>query len=294
MKKLPPLNSLKAFYVVSKYQNFTKAAEELHITPGAVSHQVKQLEETIGSPLFRRLPRGVALTAEGKSLIFEVQKAFEILENLGDQFWTPTPQTELYVTTVSGFASCVILPRLAEFQTANPGISLNLNVDQRFFAKNENRFDIGIRYGRGKWAGLKSKKLPGSEKLLVCAPDLINRQKTIKPKDLGNFPLIGNEGPQDWISWLSLVGSSNFDPKFSLVVDDYMVGLTAARKGLGFYLTHRILVQEDLETGALVAPFKKTLPSEIGYYFIVKEGQVLSEPARLFMDWVLKGLPQSD
>ena len=287
MKKLPPLNSLKAFYMVSKHHNFSKAALEMHVSQGAVSQQVGKLEEIVGQLLFKRLPRGVELTAEGKLLIYKVQKAFEIIEDAVEDLWLPNEESLLNITTVASIASYFVLPLLDDFLVTQPNININISTDQKLVDIQKMDFDFGIRYGRGNWNGLSSEALSGNEKIIVYSPKLLNDKNLLDdPVNLKSYPVIREDSYRELHAWLEKAGMLYYDPFSSLRIDDINLGIQAAIEGHGILLTHKILVQNELKTGRLLQAFNTSLAVETGYFIVYQTNQVLSKQARSMIEWL--------
>jgi len=189
MRDLPPPNALRAFEAAARHGSLSKAAVELHVTHGAVSRQVKQLEEFLGCELFHRLPRGLQLTARGREFAFGVQSAFEQIREAVEAVRVDTDRQVLTVSTLASLAARWLVPRLHRFQNAHPETEIRLSTSPQLTDFDRDGIDLAIRYGRGRWPGVTSMRLFTPEEFPVCSPRLLQGAHPLKtPADLKQLP----------------------------------------------------------------------------------------------------------
>ena len=281
-----PLNALRAFDVSARHLNFTRAAEELHLSQTAVSQHVKNLEQRLGVALFRRLPRGLALTDEGLALLPTLTEAFARIAASLDSFSRPrgTRSREvLSVGVVGTFAIGWLLPNLRAFQRAHP------RVDLRIFTNN-NRVDLAgegldcaLRFGDGHWHGTEALPLMRAPLAPVCAPAIAERLGT--PRDLGREALLRSYRTDEWAGWFAAAGLA---PPIvhGMVFDSSLAMAEAAAQGAGVALLPTRMFARDLRSGRLVCPFD--LEIDAGGYWLTRLQSRRSTPSmRAFRDWLL-------
>jgi LysR family glycine cleavage system transcriptional activator len=289
MAETPPLQAVKVFDAVARHLNFTKAANELNMTQSAVSYQVKLLEDFVGTALFRREARGVALSEHGSAVAPLVRRA---LGDLSQAFRSTRAETAnlLVISTLHTFATNWLAPRLGSFQMENPDIAVRLDVSQHLVSFHDDGVDIAIRSGKGGWPGLKSHCIGGGNFTVVCHPayyERIGRPKT--PADLTDGTFIG---PTDdwWSVWFAAAG---IDPPAAfkrpgIDVETQQMAAVLASAGHGLALVHLGFVAEDLKAGRLIQPFDIMANSGTNFYLVYPEGNRLPNKTRLFRDWILK------
>ena len=214
MTSLPSLTGLRAFEAAARHLSFQKAARELAITPTAVSHRIRRLETEIGTALFLRKPRKVALTDAARLLLPDVQAAFQRLEMAARRLKETTPEGVLTVSTVPSFAVKWLVQRLASFQRDNPGIDVRISTDMALSDFRGDGVDIAIRYGRGNWPGLRVDRLMAEDWHPVCAGGLVAGSPPLRdPADLAQHTLLHIAAyPDDWQRWLTMARFNLFLP----------------------------------------------------------------------------------
>ena len=261
VKTLPPLNALRAFEVAARHLNFSRAAGELGVTPGAVSKQVLALEDYIGARLFERLPDGLALTLEGRELRESTSPAFELLQGAFNRFSRRPPRSNVVrLSTVASFASQFLVPRLDAFEESLPGIELELLTSDRVTDLAREEVDLSIRFGAGDWDGLVSSELLPGRLVPVCRPDLQDR---ITGEDgslnLGRTRLIQIFSSSEWRSWQAATGLTLPTETKTCIMEHFLVALQAVLSGQGVALLPDIIVRDALENGRLVK-FQDAVP----------------------------------
>lgn len=288
--RLPPLTAMRAFDAAARHMSFAKAAEELNVTPAALSFQIKSLEEHLGQPLFRRLNRAVELTEAGRTLAPGVEDAFQTLTSS----WRATRRlhdtTTLNVTAGPAFTAKWMAPRLYQFAQEHPEIDLRFIASLRMMDFNRDEVDVAIRFGYGPDAEYFAIPLANEWVTPVMTPDLAERFPT--PESLTKAPLIFDDSinfldpPCDWPAWFRAVGISyvpTHGPRFSQA--DHAVD--AALAGVGIVLGRRALVVKDLFEGRLVARYGIALSTKAHFRFVCPKGAENRPHIKALRDWIL-------
>jgi LysR family glycine cleavage system transcriptional activator len=291
--RLPPLNALRTFVAAAQHLSFTRAAQALHVTQTAVSHQIRVLETHLGVSLFVRLPRRLALSAEGQAYAREVGRVFERVEEATAAL-TAAPRRELLsVTTLPSLAARWLMPRLGRFIARHPGTDLRVVSTERFVDFGREPMDVGIRFGYGRYAGLHSEKLMDDEFFPVCSPALWGKGKRKRPLDLRRFPLLHDDSADNWRRWLRAAGVSGVDAERGHTFTDANQTLQAAADGNGVAMARRVLVENDLANGRLVRPFAQSVPCEPAYDLVTSEHAASLPKVRAFRAWLMDEISRS-
>ncbi len=290
MVTLPPLGTLRVFEAAARHLSFQQAAEELHVTPSAVSHQIKALEDFLGKPLFTRAKRRVTLTPEGRKYLLPIQQALDDIRAATARFRETQDSRLLTISVAPSLASGWLVPRLSVFQMKHPDIEVRITTStQTVDLRKALDIDIGIRFGDGQWPGLRAHRLLDMQLVPVCSPELLEQHGPIKkPSDLAGLTLL-HALPRlgDWRSWFASAGARDVDPDRGPKFQDTPLAINAAVNGLGVAIADRQLVQAELDSGRLVAPFDITVPSTIGYYLVYRNNQHNDPRIKAFRDWAL-------
>jgi LysR family glycine cleavage system transcriptional activator len=284
-RKLPPLTSLRAFEAASRRMSFLKASEELRVTPGAISQQVKSLEEWLGVQLFRRQTRGVLLTDAGQRLGAELGELLDRLEKTVAQAKVPQKSNTLTVSTLPSFSARWLIPRLGRLQARHP------EVDVRILVSTE-PVDMAIRYGKGVYPGLKSEFLFRDSHLAVASPELLKGPVPLKrPEDLAKHTLLHEEfdsyalGEIDWPDWFRAAKVRKPDLRRGLRFAYTHMVIQAALAGQGVGLAPSSFVAEDLASGRLVHLFGISVPSPHGFHLVCPEERADDSLIKAFWSW---------
>lgn len=285
-RRLPPLNSLRAFESAARLLSFTKAADELSVTQSAVSHQVKGLEDWAGIPLFRRDGRAVALTEAAQKFLPAVTQALDQLALAGRKLQAVDPgQGWLTVAVMPSFAGKWLVPRLAGFRAQHPKIDVWLASFEAQSGALGADVDIAIRYGREDLPGLTRIKFLDEELFPVCAPQIAAQLK--EPADLARVTLLHDELREDWAMWLRTAGITTVDSNRGPGFDDSGLLIQAAIEGLGVALGRSVLVKGDLDAGRLVRPFATSLPGGSTYSLVYPPELENAPKIKAFREWLL-------
>ncbi|MBZ9746588.1 transcriptional regulator GcvA [Mesorhizobium sp. CO1-1-7] len=286
-RRLPPLTALPAFDAAARHLSFSKAAEELNLTHGAVSRAIRNIEDRLGIQLFDRGTRSVRLTGVGAAYAAEVGKA---LDQIAAATIAATPDRStriLNVSTSDGFAGRWLVPRLHRFHRANPDIDVRLATSGVLADFVSDGIDISIRYGRGGYTGVTAEFLADEEVFPVCSPELQQGEHPLRqPDDLRHHKLIHDAFRIDWATWLEHAGVEGIDPTRGVRFDSATFAVEAAVHGEGVLLGRSALVSADLAAGRLVRPFDLALKSAASYYVVYPEGALRQKKIRAFRDWL--------
>jgi LysR family glycine cleavage system transcriptional activator len=259
-RRLPPLNALRAFEAAARHLNFSRAADELTVTPGAVSQQIQNLEDFVGAALFKRTPKGLLLTDAAQTALPALREAFDRLAEAASLLTAAVDGRRLTLTAPPSFAAKWLVPRLGAFEQAHPQVDVWLSAAIEIVDLSAGEVDVAIRYGSGRYPGLEVRRLMSETVIPVISPELLGQQALERPEDLKHHILLHDGSPDlddscpDWPMWLAARGVRGVDgmrgPRFnqsSLVIE-------AAVNGRGVALAKRTLAQADLEAERLVAP----------------------------------------
>ena len=292
---LPPLNALRAFEAAARHLSFVKAAAELYVTPAAVSHQVKSLEDQLGVALFTRLPRGLLLSDAGRAMLPELARGFDHFARAVRGAVAGEVAGELRVTMIPSFAQLWLLPRLERFTAAYPDVRLILSGVAELVDLARSDIDLGIRYGGGRYPGLWSRLLFTEETFPVCAPALLDGPPPLRrPADLRYHRLLSDwnvtrgEEWLTWEAWAEHLGMPDLRPDGGLQLSDSMMLMEAAVRGLGVAVGRTSLAGGHLAAGRLVRPFAITKPADYAYYVVAPEGSETRPRIRVFVDWLME------
>ena len=236
--RLPPLNALRTFEAAARHLSFTKAADELFVTQAAVSHQIRTLEEHLGTALFRRMNRSLMLTDEGQALLPAVREAFDLLSAGVRRVQDLCCGGVLTISTTPSIAASWLAGRIARFQALHPEVELQLSATARLVDFAREDVDCGIRHGMGDWPGLISQRLFQTALVPVCSPLLLDGRNPLGcPGDLAHHTLLhALDDPDDWRLWLRAAGIDGVDPKRGLKFELGAAGGAGSdqRRGRGY------------------------------------------------------------
>jgi LysR family transcriptional regulator, glycine cleavage system transcriptional activator len=287
-RRLPPLNALRAFEAAARHLSFTRAADELHVTQTAISHQIKALEERLAVRLFRRLPRGLLLTEEAQRYLPPIRDAFDQIAAATEQLGAGGSSGRLTVSVLPSFAAKWLVPRLGRFRATHPDLDLRISASSQLVDFARDDVDIAIRMGRGRYPGLRVDRLFGESMLPVCAPKLLSGAHPLRrPEDLREHVLLHDDDHTGWQLWLELSGVEGVDPTRGPIFTDSAMVVQAAAEGQGVALARRVLAAGDLAAGRLVQPFEVSLPHDLAYYLVSPEATAEQPRIRAFRAWLL-------
>jgi len=291
-RRLPPLNALRAFEAAARHLNFSRAADELSVTPGAVSQQIQNLEDYVGAALFKRTPKGLLLTDAAQTALPALREAFDRLAEAASLLTAAVDGRRLTLTAAPSFAAKWLVPRLGKFELAYPQVDvwLSAGMDIVDFATGE--VDLAIRYGSGRYPGLEVTRLLSETVIPLASPELLAANPLDDPADLAKHILLHDGSPDaddscpDWAMWLAARGIKTVDgargPRFnqsSLVIE-------AAVNGRGVALAKQTLAQADIDAGRLIAPLQIATAVDFAYYVVHPKTKGRLPQVKAFVSWI--------
>ncbi|ROR34426.1 transcriptional regulator GcvA [Inmirania thermothiophila] len=297
--RLPPLNALRAFEAAARHLSFTRAAEELHVTPAAVSQQVASLERYLGVRLFERHARSLRLTEAGRACLPEVSEGFRLLARGVARVREVGTTGPLVVSVAPAFAGKWLVPRLDRFAERHPQVDVEISARYGLPDFGREEADVAIDFSDGRYPqGLHAERLFGVSAVPLCSPSLVARGLR-EPKDLARFTLLHDEGlgrdtsQQGWASWLRLAGVEGVNPRRGPRFSHTTLALEAAADGQGVVLAIDKLAEPDLAAGRLVIPFDIRLPLEYAYYLVCPRAAVERPKVAAFRAWLLEEVAEA-
>ncbi|WEK40481.1 MAG: transcriptional regulator GcvA [Candidatus Brevundimonas colombiensis] len=292
-RRLPPLNALKAFEAVARLSSITQAAKELNVTPGAVSQQIRLLEDHAGGPLMMREGGGLSLTDLGSRLRPVVREAFDHLKLAADVIYGLSARQSLSVSVPPSFAVRWLVPRMSRFYALHPEIETWISADMKLADVAGGRADVAVRYGQGDYPGVRSEVLIEAGVIPICSPELLSGAHPLKtPADLAHHSLIHvtpsqmEEPRPDWLAWLASRKLEGIDARLGARFDQTAFVIEDAIHGRGVALAPRAFVAQELAAGRLVAPFGDGyLATDNAYRLITRRGS-LRPAAQAFVAWL--------
>lgn len=282
---LPSLTALKAFEVAARQGSFQSAAKFLHLTPSAVSHQIRSLEKELGQPLFVRGHRKVELTEAGRTLELFVARGFEELRRGATALRQDRPAHVLRVTAAPAFASTYLTHRIEAFEAANAGFELRLDITHASADLDLEPIDVAIHLGRTPPPGRHSDLLTPVMAAPVCAPAMAERLRT--PADLREaMRLCVEEDPRGWRAWLRTVDMDGEEPGEELWLNSLSTAIESAIDGRGLALAPLTLVAQHVQDGRLVIPFPQTVRSRFNYRLVCRSGEENLPKIARFREWL--------
>ncbi len=294
---MPPLNSLRAFEAAARHLSMVRAAEELHVTPAAVSQQIKQIEDFLGQPLFRR-GRKLALSDAAMAALPLLTDAFDRLERAALQLRAGASDGPLVVSTPPAFAARWLVPRLENFQSRHPEIELRLLATRRLVDFSLEDVDAAIRFGTGDFPGLNAERLMPEAIIPVAAPSLAEGIKNCA--DIARQPLLNDEWQTDhqlfpdWETWLASHGVMPDAPLRIRHFGESNLTIQAAISGLGVALVWRSLVEDDLKAGRLVHVANEIMATPMAYHLVMPAGRIGLAKIAAFREWLLETARSSE
>lgn len=292
---------LKVFAVSARHLSFTRAAEELHVTTGAVSQQIKQLEERLGFKLFRRLPRRLELTEEGKRLAAVVDEAYQSVGLEVKRLRSGVMSGVIRLRSVPAFLSKWLMPRLPRLQARFPDIELQVIAEDSSLSLREGEFDLAIDLNDGHYPGLAITPLMEEVIFPVCAPALMRRRPPLsRPEDLAWYPLLhdvtawrGGHPYAEWEHYLQAIEAPPLNVRRGYTFNRHRLTLEAAVAGMGVAIARQALLTDELQTGSLIAPFPQRIPTGKRYGIVHTSGALDDRRVAAVHDWIVEETQRS-
>jgi LysR family glycine cleavage system transcriptional activator len=287
-RRLPPLNSLKAFEVAARHLSFTRAADELFVTQAAVSHQIKALEEFLSMKLFVRKNRALFLTEEGQSYYLELKDIFQSLNDATERLVAKGGKGAITVALQTSFAIQWLVPRISKFSQLNPDIDLRIKAvdgDEGFLTDD---VDVAIYFGKGKWSGLAADKLHTEYLTPMCSPLLFQGNKPlVKLDDLGQHTLLHDSSRDAWQEWIRHFNVLGVNVNHGPIFSHSLLVQQVAALGQGIALGYSFLARPEIEAGRLICPFEEKLITKSAYYLVCHQSQADLGKITAFREWLL-------
>ena len=286
-RSLPPLNWVRAFEAAARHEGFARAAEELSVSPGAISQHVKLLEQRLGVDLFERHPRGVWLTNAGEAYRDALCPALDAIEEATRRASGERMHEAVRLVALPAVAQMWLTPRLPRLQALVPEVAVQLATAERIAPGRADRFDVAVHYESEAVQGLEAMPLFRDDLFPVCSPDLASSANLLEPVDLGRCQLLYDiKWSGDWALWCAAAGAPVPDLSKGLGFSLYSMAVAAAIDGQGMLIAHRALVARELESGRLVEPFGIRVPAPHRYVAIFSKSVATRVPVRLLVEWL--------
>jgi len=298
-RPMPPLNALRAFEATARHLSFSKAAEELHVTPAALSHQIRGLEAVLARKLFDRRARSIALTEAARLIYPGIQTGFQNLREALERLERATQDNVLVISATPGLTAKWLAPRLYRFLAKHPEIDPRISASAAYANFAADGVDVGIRLSSGVHPELHVEKLCEEWLVPVCSPRLLEGSRPLQsPEDLAHFPLIQVDLPgivPTWSDWLRMVGIAGVDTTRGLRLNVADHALDAASEGGGVVLAYKLVASRYLRLGQLVVPFGPELPVPgRAYYFVCPRGREQRPAIAAFRDWLVEEIEETN
>ncbi len=286
MRRLPHSTWLRTFEAAARHSSFASAAEELGLTPAAVSQQMKLLEETLEMKLFKRLPKGIELTDIGQAYAQPVRASFQQLQTATNDLFKPKKKTQLRVRASISFGVLVLAPRLAEFRALYPEIDVVLSTTVWSDRMTDATIDVDIRYGNGDWREPEVLSLGVGQATLVCSP----KEATLIRRNINSLcgseivPIIGSEG--DWPKMFKALGLEGPPPEAWMTVDSSLLALECVASGRGVAIVNKMFARSYLKSGALMEPFKTSLTLQNNFFLVSRAKSEKAQQIEKFYEWL--------
>jgi LysR family glycine cleavage system transcriptional activator len=297
-RPLPPLNALRAFEATARNLSFSKAAEELHVTPAALSHQIRGLEDYLGLKLFLRRARSIALTEAARLIYPGIRNGFESLREAVEQLDRGQRDHILVVSATPGLTAKWLAPKLYRFLAKHPEIDTRISASVTYANFTTDGVDVGIRLSSGDHPDLYVEKLVDEWLIPLCSPRLLDGDRPLRsPRDLAHFNLIQVDLPgivPTWSDWARLAGVADIDTTRGLRLNVADHALDAASEGAGVVLAYKLVASRDIRLGRLVAPFGPEIRvPDRAYYFVCPRGFEKRPAVRAFRDWIFEEVAET-
>ena len=294
MFRIPPLNALRAFEAAGRHLSFSQAAGELHVTPGAISQQIRALEDSLEVKLFKRMNRTIVLTDAGQLFLPLISSGFEQFHEAVTLVRGRRSEGPLTITSAPSFMGKWLIPRLARFKALHPQIDVRIDTSDRLVDFEHEDIDVGIRFGNGEYPELETEYLFSFDLIPVCSPDLLQRDGGLKTvADLKNHTLLHSNyfdidpGWPDWSMWLKVVGADDVDAEHGIYFNQSDLLFQAALDGQGVALLANVMAEPEIAAGRLVQPFATRLPVKMNYHLVTSPQKAKIAKVAAFREWVL-------
>ncbi|WND01523.1 transcriptional regulator GcvA [Temperatibacter marinus] len=289
-RSLLPLNALRAFDAAARNLSFKEAANELSVTPAAISQQIRSLEEVLGVELFKRTSRALLLTEQAQLALPALQEAFSKIEQAVETIQAAQETNELKISVSHSFASKWLVPRLASYYETHPDSIVRIDASLSLTDFRSEDVDLAIRYGAGNYEGLYEEEILKETIFPVCSPEIADQIKS--PEDLMKFTLIHDDSFNEdfsapsWAMWLKATGIEGHSGHSALHLNTNFMAVDAAMSGRGVALARSAIAEEDIKAGRLVRPLSHDTPVNFAHYIVCPETHLQRPQVQKFIDWL--------
>lgn len=288
-RRLPNLAALRAFEAAARHGNFTRAAQEIHVTHGAISHQVRALEEELGVILFNRHGKRITVTPDGKRFAATLRRALSDIAGAADALCADSRVNKLTVTALPSFAARWLSPRIGRFIEQHPNLEVMLQSSSALTDFVRESVDLGIRFGRGNYPGLHAEKIMDDFYYPVASPRYNRRRLPKSPREISAGTLMRCEH-EPWTPWFQAAGIEAAEPATGLIFEDSSMLVRAAAEGHGIALVRHAIAITELASGELVRLSDISAPCPDSYYFVCLPQALLKPQVQAFRSWLLQEL----
>lgn len=286
LRRLPNLAALRAFEAAARHQNFSRAAEEIHVTHGAISHQVRSLEEDLGIALFTRRGKRLTVTPEGQRFAETIRKSLLDIAEAADAIKASARHKRLTISTLPSFAARWLAPRLGKFIDLHPETEVVLQSSGHLADFYREPVDVGIRFGAGHYPGLVAEKLMGDYYFVAASPRYNAGKLPASPHELGSYTLLRSDDDEPWMPWFKAAGVNLAEPTGGVLFQDLSMLVRLACSGEGVALVRHVVAAQEIKSGELVQLFDVTIPSRFSYYFVCAPHALQKPQVLAFRDWL--------
>jgi LysR family transcriptional regulator, glycine cleavage system transcriptional activator len=286
-QKLPPLTALRCLEVAARLESFSQAAEELHVTHSAVSHQIKALEEFLGVPLFVRQGRRIVLTDDGRFLAERVRSALAQIAEATASLGRRARPNQLTISVLPSFASRWLMPRIGRFIGEHPDWEVNIESNPGLADFVRDGVDVAIRFGRGPWPNVQTEWFMDDQYILVAGAKLNRGRLPTKLSDLTSAPLLRTD-TEAWLRWCAEAGIQLPPPTGGVEFSDAAMNLQTVIDGRGIQLARRSIAAAEIAKGTLVQLFGVSVPAQESYFVVWPQHIAPSDKVLAFRDWLFK------
>jgi LysR family transcriptional regulator, glycine cleavage system transcriptional activator len=292
----PSITELQAFDAACRHESFTQAAVEMHCTQGAVSRQIASLEATVGVALFERTKQRLVMTDAGRAYLLSIRPALAQLEAATVQLLSHGGRGgALNIAALPTFGAKWLIPRLPAFQRAHPEVTLNFLPHSQGYDFSRPELDASIRFGEGVWPGAHADYIAGRDAIMIVAPDAFvslpapsRRKQALTARDLPRVGLLHHVSvPHAWEEWFASVGLVDVNPHVGPRFDQFTLVIQAVAAGIGAAVVPRCLVEDELRSGRVIAPFAQSVQLSQGYYLCTPDNKAQVPSLVTFKDWLL-------
>ncbi|MEM7562106.1 MAG: LysR substrate-binding domain-containing protein [Pseudomonadota bacterium] len=290
MRKIRNVQPLRSFEAAARHLSFKRAAEELFVTPTAVSHQIKSLEKQLDCRLFERKTRQIIITAQGQELFTTLRKAFDDIDDAVERIQSVTSRDTVTLGLGPIIGTRWLAPRLGDFWNQHGQIDLRLHHSEFPIEQNHRYLDLAIAWGDGHWPSMEVHSFIDIELTPVMSPSMALPEN---PKDLLQYPLIHQRDQKSWGQWFNRVNTELPNDALGTVIDDANLALQAALNGQGVALGVLPFIEQDLRSGNLIRPFPQAINPGLAYYLIGSRTSMRKKPVTMVRDWLLEQISET-